>query len=66
MALNLAPCFSWVVFPVAAAMGNVLELMPWFVEQGIGFGPALDRAGFAAPRPIRDLIQGNHSQQIGD
>ena len=65
MALSLAPCFSGVVFPVAIAMSNLLELATRFVEQGIGLGATFDRARLEPTGPIGHLIEGDDFQQVG-
>ena len=63
MALRLGIEFSGIVFPVAVAMRDFVELVARLIEHEEGFGPAFDGARFAPARAIGDLIAGDGFQQ---
>jgi hypothetical protein len=43
--------FRLVFVVIAAPMGNLPELVPWFIEELIGFGTAFDGARLLAVGP---------------
>jgi hypothetical protein len=66
MALSLGTGFSGVALPVTIAVEDFVILVAKFIEQGEGFGSALDGAGFSAVRALRHLVASDDLQELDD
>ncbi len=51
-----APIIAGASFPVTAAVGDFYKLAARLIEQGVGFGAALDRARFEAIGPVAHQV----------